>query len=312
VQIGRERIEELSRYAQSKGVSLMLWYNSNGFANDAPQGPRGCMNTAIAREREMAWMERLGVKGIKVDFFGGDKQQTMQLYEDILSDANRHGIQVIFHGCTLPRGWERMYPNFVASEAVLASENVYFSEHHAKQEGFELTMHPFCRNAVASMDWGGTMMNHYMSRDNKSRHRRYTSDTFEMAAAIVNQTSIQCICLQESNLTELQQFQLDFLRTVPTTWNNTTFIDGYPTKYVVLARQSTDGRWFVAGLNGEKTAKTLTLNLPMFAGKTVTLYVDEPAKQGELFPVPVKKSLKVDKKGNVKVTLQPMGGIIIN
>ena len=156
------------------------------------------------------------------------------------------------------------------------------------------------------------MMNHYMSRDNKSRHRRYTSDTFEMAAAIVNQTSIQCICLQESNLTELQQFQLDFLRTVPTTWNNTTFIDGYPTKYVVLARQSTDGRWFVAGLNGEKTAKTLTLSLPMFAGKTVTLYVDEPAKQGELFPVSVKKSLKVDKKGNVKVTLQPMGGIIIN
>ncbi len=312
VQIGRERIEELSRYAQSKGVSLMLWYNSNGFANDAPQGPRGCMNTAIAREREMAWMERIGVKGIKVDFFGGDKQQTMQLYEDILSDANRHGIQVIFHGCTLPRGWERMYPNFVASEAVLASENVYFSEHHAKQEGFELTMHPFCRNTVASMDWGGTMMNHYMSRDNKSRHRRYTSDTFEMAAAIVNQTSIQCICLQESNLTELQQFQLDFLRTVPTTWNNTTFIDGYPTKYVVLARQSTDGRWFVAGLNGEKTAKTMTLNLPMFAGKTVTLYVDEPAKQGELFPVPVKKSLKVDKKGNVKVTLQPMGGMIIN
>ena len=311
VQIGRERIEQLSQYARSKGVSLMLWYNSNGYINDAPQGPRNCMNTSIAREREMAWMEKIGVKGIKVDFFGGDKQQTMQLYEDILSDANRHGIQVIFHGCTLPRGWEKMYPNFVASEAVLASENVYFDERHAKTEGFELTMHPFCRNAVASMDWGGTMMNHYMSRDNKSRHRRYTSDTFEMAAAIINQTSIQCIDLQESNLTELQPFQLDFLRNVPTTWNETQFIDGYPTKYAILARQSTDGKWYVAGLNGEATSKTLTLNLPMFAGKTVALYNDAPAKKGDLFAIPTKTTVKVSKNGKLKVSLQPMGGIII-
>lgn len=47
-----------------------------------------------------------GVKGIKVDFFGGDKQEAMRLYEDILSDANEYGLMVIFHGCTLPRGWD--------------------------------------------------------------------------------------------------------------------------------------------------------------------------------------------------------------
>lgn len=92
------KIEQLSRYAQSKGVSLMLWYNSNGNQNDAPQGPKNCMNTAVARKREMAWMKRIGVKGIKVDFFGGDKQHTMQLYEDILSDANDYGLQVISTG----------------------------------------------------------------------------------------------------------------------------------------------------------------------------------------------------------------------
>ena len=112
-QIGRDRMSELSKYAQSKGVHLLLWYNSNGFWNDAPQTPRNCMNTAIAREREMKWLQSIGVKGIKVDFFGGDKQETMRLYEDILSDANRYGLQVVFHGCTIPRGWERMYPNYV-------------------------------------------------------------------------------------------------------------------------------------------------------------------------------------------------------
>ena len=103
--IGRERMADLSKYARQRGVSLLLWYNSNGYENDAPQTPRQCMNTAIARDREMKWMQSIGVKGIKVDFFGGDKQQTMQLYEDILSDANRYGLQVIIHGCTLPRGW---------------------------------------------------------------------------------------------------------------------------------------------------------------------------------------------------------------
>lgn len=313
VQTGRKRIEELSRYAQSKGVHLMLWYNSNGAANDAPQGPRNCMNTAIAREKEMAWMESIGIKGIKVDFFGGDKQQTIQLYEDILSDANRHGIQVIFHGCTLPRGWEKMYPNFVASEAVLASENVYFNEHHAKQEGFELTMHPFCRNAVASMDWGGCLMNHYMNKEDEpgKRHRRYTSDTFEMAAGIINQTSINCVDMQPSNLKTLPAFELDFLRELPTTWEETQYLYGYPTKDVVLARKTTKGEWIVAGLNGETSAKTITLSLPMFAGKTVCYYTDRPAKKGETFPTPELRELKVDKTGKTKVTIQGMGGVIL-
>ena len=143
----------------------------------------------MAREREMAWLQSIGVKGIKVDFFGGDKQETMKLYEDILFDANRYGIQCIFHGCTLPRGWERMYPNFVASEAVLASENVYFNEGAAVRQPFDLTMHPFCRNAVATMDWGGVIMNKYMSKDNKTRHTRKTTDAFEIASAFTNQTA---------------------------------------------------------------------------------------------------------------------------
>ena len=310
-QIGKEKITELSHYAQSKGVSLMLWYNSNGVTNDAPQGPRNCMDNIVARKKEMAWMKSIGVKGIKVDFFGSDKQQTMQLYEDILSDANDYGIQVIFHGCTLPRGWERMYPNFISSEAVLASENVFFSDYHAKQEGFELTMHPFCRNAVASMDWGGTIMNKYMSRDNKSRHRRYTTDVFEMAAAIMNQAAIQCIAIYPNNLTELPQHEIYFLKNVPTTWDETQFVEGYPGKYAVVARRHGD-KWYVAGLNGTDQVKKLTLSLPMLAGKTITYYYETANKDKKaLWPVSQVKTAKVDKKGFLKVEMQPKGGIIV-
>ena len=305
-QIGRDRIPELSRYAQSKGVHLLLWYNSNGFANDAPQGPRNCMNTAIAREREMKWMQSIGIKGIKVDFFGGDKQEVMRLYEDILSDANRYGLQVVFHGCTIPRGWEKMYPNYVASEAVLASENVFFNEGAAIKEPFDLTLHPFCRNATASMDWGGIIMNKYLSKDNKSRHSRKTTDIFEMASGIIMQTSVQCVAMQPNNLEELPQFEMDFLKTLPTTWDETRYIDGYPGKYVVLARRHGND-WYVAGLSAGKQPLPLTLNLPMFApGQTLQYYVDDK-KTSE----PSLTTLKVDKKGQAKVVLQPNGGLIL-
>lgn len=320
-QIGRKRIEELSKYAKSKKASLMLWYNSNGFENDAPQTPRQIMNNSIARKKKMAWMKKIGVVGIKVDFFGGDKQETMKLYEDILSDANDYGLEVIFHGCTMPRGWERMYPNYVSSEAALASENVYFTDYHAKKEAFEMTMHPFSRNAVASFDWGGVMMNKYFSKDNKSRHQRYTSDVFEMATAITNQSSVNCICLYPNNLQDVPQWELDWLKNVPTAWEDTKFIAGYPTKYAVVARKSsvengsgaalTAGRWFVGGLNATDKPLALTLDLPMFAGKTVTYITDQPKKKGEKFFTSVKKALKVGKNGKAKVVIQPNGGIII-
>ena len=303
-QIGRDRMPKLSKYAQSKGVHLLLWYNSNGFWNDAPQTPRNCMNTAIAREREMKWLQSIGVKGIKVDFFGGDKQETMRLYEDILSDANRYGLQVVFHGCTIPRGWERMYPNYVASEAVLASENLFFGEGATYSEPFDLTLHPFCRNATASMDWGGIIMNKWMSRDNKSRHTRKTTDIFEMASGLIMQTSVQCVAMQPNNLEELPQFEMDFLRQLPTTWEETRFIDGYPGKYVVLARKATNGRWYIAGLNAKKEPLTLTLDLSAY-GPLSQLYIDN--KKGE----PTLSALKTDKKGIAKVTIQPNGGLII-
>lgn len=109
-------------------------------------------------------MQSLGVKGIKVDFFGGDKQETLRLYEEILSDADDHGLMVIFHGCTLPRGWERMYPNYAGSEAVLASENLVFNQHFCDNEAFNATLHPFIRNTVGCMEFGGVFLNKRLNK----------------------------------------------------------------------------------------------------------------------------------------------------
>ena len=182
-QIGYPKMEELAKYGKSKGIDLFLWYNSNGCWNDAPQGPRGIMDNTLKRREAMAWMQKNGIRGIKVDFFGGDKQEMMKLYEDILIDANDYGIEVIFHGCTLPRGWERMYPNYVASEAVLASENLHFSQAMCDAEAKNACIHPFVRNAVGSMDFGGSTLNKYYNGDNKSGTHRVTSDVFALATA---------------------------------------------------------------------------------------------------------------------------------
>lgn len=305
-QIGRDKIEELAKYGKNKGVALYLWYNSNGYWNDAPQTPRGIMDNAIARRKEMKWMQSIGIRGIKVDFFGGDKQMTMQLYEDILSDANEYGLLVIFHGCTLPRGWERMYPNFASSEAVLASENLHFSQGSCDHEAFNATLHPFIRNTVGSMDFGGSALNKYYNADNAPRgSRRVTSDVYALATAVLFQSPVQHFALAPNNLTDSPSWAIDFMKEVPTTWDEVRFIDGYPGKYVILARRHGD-KWYIAGVNAQKETLKLKVNLPMFSnGEKVRLFSDDKALQGGV------KQIEIGKKQELQLSIPCNGGILI-
>ena len=305
-QIGRDKIEELAKYGKDKGVALYLWYNSNGYWNDAPQTPRGMMDNAIARRKEMKWMQSIGIRGIKVDFFGGDKQMTMQLYEDILSDANEYGLLVIFHGCTLPRGWERMYPNFASSEAVLASENLHFSQGSCDNEAFNATLHPFIRNTVGSMDFGGSALNKYYNADNAPRgSRRVTSDVYALATAVLFQSPVQHFALAPNNLTDAPSWAIDFMKEVPTTWDEVRFIDGYPGKYVILARRHGD-KWYIAGVNAQKETLKLKVNLPMFSnGEKVRLFSDDKALQGGV------KQIEIGKKQELQLAIPCNGGVLI-
>ena len=305
-QIGRDKIEELAKYGKDKGVALYLWYNSNGYWNDAPQTPRGIMDNAIARRKEMKWMQSIGIRGIKVDFLGGDKQMTMQLYEDILSDANEYGLLVIFHGCTLPRGWERMYPNFASSEAVLASENLHFSQGSCDHEAFNATLHPFIRNTVGSMDFGGSTLNKYYNADNAPRgSRRVTSDVYALATAVLFQSPVQHFALAPNNLTDAPSWAIDFMKEVPTTWDEVRFIDGYPGKYVILARRHGD-KWYIAGVNAQKETLKLKVNLPMFSnGEKVRLFSDDKALQGSV------KQIGIGKKQELQLSIPCNGGVLI-
>ena len=306
-QIGKDKIAELARYGAENGVGLYLWYNSNGYWNDAPQGPRGMMDNSIIRRNEMAWLKSIDVKGIKVDFFGGDKQMTMKLYEDILKDANDFGLMVIFHGCTLPRGWERMYPNFASSEAVLASENLHFGQASCNNEAANAATHTFIRNTVGSMDFGGSALNKFYNSENTPNKgsKRITSDVFALATAVLFQSGVQHFALAPNNLTDAPAWAINFMKEVPTTWDEVRFLEGYPGKYAVLARRK-GTKWYIAGVNAQKETLSLKLRLPMLvSGASLTCYFDDEKLNGRV------KTIKHKSNQEVEIKIPSNGGILL-
>lgn len=304
--IGTEGMEKLFRYAESKDVKPIVWYSSSGHWNDIEQGPVNRMDRPIERKKWMRWMRDNGVDAIKVDFFGGDKQETMRLYEDILSDAADYGINVVFHGCTLPRGWERMYPNFVGAEAVLASENMIFSQDFCDKEALHATLHPFIRNAAAIMEYGGSFLNKRMNRGNDGGNIRRTTDAFQLAVAVLFQNPVQNFALAPNNLNDAPEVALQFMKDVPTTWDDTKYIAGYPGRYAVIARRHGD-KWYVAGVSNLSKPEKLTLDLSgLFEkGQKVTMINDD--KNGN----PVKTDLTIKTPEKVTVTLNPASGFIL-
>ena len=97
---------------------------------------------------------------------------------------------------------------------------------------------------------------------------------------------------------------MDYMKKIPTTWDEACFIDGYPGKYVVLARRH-GGIWYVAAINAGKETLKLKLDLEMFAGKTVTLYKDDKKGEPQLVP------LKVKENGKVQLEILPQGGAVL-
>ncbi len=302
--IGRENMESLVDYARGKGVNVFLWYSSGGYWNDIVQGPVNCMDNPIVRKREMKWLRQIGVKGIKVDFFGGDKQETLRLYEAVLSDADDYGLMVIFHGCTLPRGWERMYPNYMGSEAVLASENLVFQQHFCDREAFNACLHPFIRNAVGSMEFGGVFLNKHLNRGNDGGTVRRTTDVFQLATGVLFQNPVQNFALAPNNLTDAPSVCLDFMKGLPTTWDETRWLAGYPGQYVVLARRHGD-TWYVAGINARAEPLALSVDLALLGTGKALLYRDDRSL------APVVEEIRLQAPQKTSLTLPSNGGFVL-
>jgi alpha-glucosidase len=262
--IGYDKVKELTEYAKTKNVGLLLWYNSAGDWNTVKYTPKNLLLTQESRQKEFARIHDMGIKGVKIDFFGGDGQSVMQYYIDILKDAAKYELMVNFHGATLPRGWARTYPHLMTTEAVRGFENVSFQQAEADREAEICATVPFARNLFDPMDY--TPTNLYKIND---KINRKTSSAFELALSVVFLSGIQHYAESPDGMAHVPENVQQFLRDVPSKWDDVKFIDGYPGKYLVVARKA-GNKWYIAGINSQTEDKAVNFSTLPF-GKKCTL-----------------------------------------
>jgi len=300
-QIGYDKVKELIEYARTKHVAILLWYNSAGNWNSAPQTPRNLLLTRESRKREFDRLRELGAAGLKVDFFAGDGQSTIAYYHDILEDAAPYGFVMNFHDATLPRGWFRTYPNLMTMEAVRGLEFVTFEQRNAEDEPTHAAMLPFTRNVFEPMDFTPLVL------DRIERIERRTSSAFELALSVLFTSGIQHYAETPEGMAKAPAYVREFLQHVPSVWDDVRFLAGEPGKYVVIARQG-EGRWYIAGINGEREPRSLQLSLARLPVQgAATLITD--GEGGNLSFVERQIQLGTDKA--LTVTLKARGGFVI-
>ena len=292
--IGYDSIRILSDYAAAKNVGLLLWYNSAGSWNTVKYHPKDKLLTHEGRVKEFGRLEAMGIKGVKVDFFGGDGQSMMNYYQDILDDATAFHLLVNFHGATLPRGWQRTYPNLMTTEAIYGFEMITFNQSDADQEAPHVVMSAFARNAFDPMDF--TPMNLYKI----PRIERKTTAAFELATSVIFLSGIQHFAESPEGMTHAPQYVKSFLQELPVHWDDVRFLDGYPGKYLIVARKTGD-KWYVAGVNAERSPKNWQIDLSFLKGKKLLLIsegIDELSFGQKIISVPQSGKLNLSVTGN--------------
>ena len=290
-------VEDAVNYAKSKGVKPMIWYNSSvGWVDGAPT-PKYRLNKPEDREKEFAWCEKIGVAGVKIDFFSGDNQMNMDYCLDLLECAAKHHLLVNFHGATVPRGWQRTYPNLLSTEAVYGAEWYNNVPTFTKQAASHNATLPFTRNVIGPMDYTPCAFS-------DSQHPHITSHAHELALTVLFESGLQHLADKpESFLAQPKEVQ-DFLSKLPAVWDETRFVSGYPGESAVIARRS-GKTWYVAGINGTDEVKRVKTSLDIKDIKSGQAFCDSGDK---------------DKPWDIRMmsarvlpdllTLQPRGGFV--
>jgi len=300
-------IESLVQYANTKHIGLTLWYNSGGPHNNVTEQPRNIMSDPVKRKDEFHKLHNWGIKAVKVDFFQSDKQQIMQLYLDILKDAAKEKIMVVFHGCTLPRGWSRTYTNLLSMEAVKGAEQYGWDKNFAQYAAEHNTILAFTRNVVGPMDYTPVTFSDY------SCCPHTTTNAHELALSVAFESGM--LHFADSDFSYLSQPDKikDFLSRVPNTWDDIKFLQGEPGKGIVLARRSGD-IWYIAGINGEDEHKQIAVDFSFLnnASKySTTIFSDDTDPRtiqvrDEVYSKDKSTSIHVLPKGGFVIRMVPL------
>jgi len=289
-------MEKLAAYAATKEVDLLLWYNSGGVHNVVTEEPRGLMWDKELRRAEFKRISKLGIKGVKVDFFQSDKQEIINQYLGILEDAADFRLLVNFHGCTMPKGWRRTWPNLVSMESVRGEECYIFDPLFPELAPGNMTILPFTRNAVGPVDYTPCGFS-----DNTYAH--LTTYGFELSLPVLLESGILHYTDTPASARALPGFAYDFLKTIPVVWEDTKYLTGYPGKEVVIARKNGKS-WYIAGINGENMEKELTIDLSPLGEipPEIELIVDGDGARD------LQTAVLTPAEGKIAIRLQPYGG----
>jgi len=291
------KITDAVNYAKSKGIKPMMWYNSGTAWLDPTPVDR--LLTAQNRAKEFSWLNKIGVYGIKVDFFAGDQQDMMKYYIDILKDAAKYHLMVNFHGATVPRGWARTYPNLMSTEAVLGAEWYNNNGTLTNKAACHNTTLPFTRNVVGSMDYTPVTFSN-------SQHPHSTTYGHELALSVVFESGFQHFADSPTSYNNLPKKPKEFLKTVPVSWDDTRLLDGYPGDKVVIARRK-GNKWYVGGLNGKDESQTLKVKIDFIGRGNYNLTLIKDGKDDTAFSTDL---IHVKKGDFINIECLPRGGFV--
>lgn len=302
--IGIEKLEELCDYAKSKNVGILIWYSSAGDWNTVPFTPKSKLLTHESRMEVFKMLKKMGIKGLKIDFFPGDGRAAIDYYHDIMEDAAKFGLLLNFHGATLPRGWHRTYPNLMTVEAIKGQEFITFEQRNADEQPVHSALMPFTRNVFDPMDFTPVVL------DKINDHiTRRTTSAFELALSVLFTSGIQHFAEIPRGMDKAPEYVRDFLRELPEVWEDIEYIEGFPGEYVVLARKG-EGHWYVCGINAEADAREVSIDLSelSLASRTSGNLITDGDDDSLSF---TQKKLNLSRNDTVDLTIQPNGGFVL-
>jgi alpha-glucosidase len=286
---------EIIDYAKSKNVRIIVWlYSSDVNRNEA-------FREAFPLYHE--W----GVAGIKIDFMDRDDQQMVNWYHDIIKCAAENHLLVDFHGAYKPDGIIRTWPNMITREGVMGNEYYKFSDKMSPEHNVKLA---FTRMLAGQMDYtpGGFLNVTKKQFKQQTPALVWNTRAAELSKFVIYESPLTVVCDHPDHI--LNQPGADFLKLVPTVWDDIKFLGGYPGDYVALAKRSGD-KWFVGVMN-DTIGKTVVINLGFLPEGRYIMESWSDTKNSDKVPSELKKSEQKVKPGDIlKVTMSKNGGRVM-
>ncbi|WPU92846.1 glycoside hydrolase family 97 catalytic domain-containing protein [Mucilaginibacter sabulilitoris] len=228
-------------HAIAKGVKPLVWGYSSEYFDPKKRK---------ARFKQLAEM---GVKGVKIDFWCSDRQEVMAALQSVFEDAAKEHLLIDLHGTTVPRGWQRTWPNYVTAEASLRTESYFYEPRFPEKAAEQNTVVPFTRNVAGPVDYTPFALT-------IRKYPRLNTAVHELATAMTYTSGIIHFADSKEVFDSLPVDVKNLFKEMPSTWDRTECIIAEPGKSLVLSRQK-DALHYIVGINGTNNKLPVKLDL---------------------------------------------------